>query len=112
MNPPLPGIFIRTRLTWQAYFTISYYSYLLSSLALASAPDQMVQASARYSLAIGSSILLLPLFLARLADWFEIRSAYGLELVLLILSIGVAVWARKQMEGSRSFARLGSPKSI
>src|SRR5512133_2282080 len=27
-----PTTFIRTRLTWQAYLTISYYSYLLNSL--------------------------------------------------------------------------------
>jgi len=69
---------------------------MVSSLALASAPDQMVKASARYSLAIGSSILLMPLFLARLADWFGIRSAYGLELALLIFAIAGAAWAGKR----------------
>jgi fucose permease len=68
---------------------------MVNSLALNSAPQQMMRASSRLSLAIGSSILLMPLILGRLADWVGIRSAYALELGILAAAIGVAFWAGK-----------------
>jgi fucose permease len=67
---------------------------LVNSLALSSAPDRMIEASGRISWAMGGSIFLMPLLLARLADSFGIRAAYGVELGLLLAAIGLAVWAR------------------
>ncbi|MBN2115276.1 MAG: MFS transporter [Anaerolineales bacterium] len=57
---------------------------LLLSLAIGAADGNTVQASARATLASGTAILALPLVLGRLADQTDIRSAYGVVLVLLI----------------------------
>ena len=57
---------------------------LILSLTIGAADGNTVQASARATLASGTAILALPLALARLADRTDIRSAYGVVLVLLI----------------------------
>ena len=57
---------------------------LILSLAISSANGNTVQAGARATLASGTAILALPLALGWLADAIEIRSAYGIVLVLLI----------------------------
>jgi fucose permease len=62
---------------------------LCLSLAIGSAGEQTVLASARTTLASGSAILLLPLVLGRLADSFGIRPAYALVLGLLACALGV-----------------------
>lgn len=56
---------------------------LILSLAIGSAGNNTVQASARSSLASGTAILALPLLLGRLADMAGIHSAYAIVLVLL-----------------------------
>ena len=56
---------------------------LILSLAMGTAPDNTVQASARATLASGTAILTLPLVLGRLADAVGIRSAYGVVALLL-----------------------------
>lgn len=73
---------------------------IINALALSSAPERMVEASGRISLAVGSSIFLLPLLLARLADWFGIRSAYGLEVALLAAAILLATQAKVRKPGA------------
>jgi MFS family permease len=62
---------------------------MINSLALSSAPDRMIEASGRISWAMGGSIFLMPLLLARLADSFDIRAAYAVELGLLLAAIGL-----------------------
>ena len=57
---------------------------LILSLAISAANGNTVQAGARATLASGTAILALPLALGRLADAVEIRTAYGIVLVLLI----------------------------
>ena len=69
---------------------------IINALALASVPDRMVEGSARITLAAGAAILLMPLLLARLADWFGLQPAYGLVLVLLIMALALAGMARKR----------------
>jgi fucose permease len=64
---------------------------IMNALALSTVPDQMVEGSAKVSLAAGLAVLLLPLLLGRLADWFGIRAAYSLELALLILAF-ILLW--------------------
>lgn len=75
---------------------------IINSLALSSAPTRMVEASGRISLAVGSAIFLLPLLLARLADWFGIRSAYGLELALLVSAMLLASLVPAIRRGART----------
>jgi fucose permease len=67
---------------------------MINSLALSSAPGRMIEASGRLSLAIGSSIFLMPLLLARLADAVGIQGAYSLELALIGAAFVLAFWAR------------------
>jgi len=57
---------------------------LILSLAIGTAPDNTVQASARATLASGAAILTLPLVLGRLADAVGIRPAYGVVALLLV----------------------------
>ena len=57
---------------------------LILSLAMGTAPDSTVQASARATLASGAAILALPLVLGRLADAVGIQSAYGVVALLLL----------------------------
>ncbi len=57
---------------------------LILSLAMGTAFNNTVQASARATLASGAAILTLPLVLGRLADAVGIRSAYGVVALLLI----------------------------
>ncbi len=57
---------------------------LILSLAIGTAPDNSIQASARATLASGTAILALPLVLGRLADMVGIRPAYSVVVVLLI----------------------------
>jgi fucose permease len=66
---------------------------LILSLAMGSAGDRTVQASARATLASGAAILTLPFVLGRLADAAGIRPAYGVVLLLLasvLIIVGVA----------------------
>jgi fucose permease len=57
---------------------------LILSLAISAADGNTVQAGARATLASGTAILVLPLFLGRLADAFGIHSAFGVVVLLLI----------------------------
>jgi len=57
---------------------------LILSLAIGTAGDNTIQASARATLASGTAILALPLVLGRLADAVGIQPAYGVVAVLLI----------------------------
>lgn len=57
---------------------------LILSLAIGTASDNTIQASARATLASGTAILALPLALGRLADALGIHQAYGVVAVLLI----------------------------
>jgi fucose permease len=57
---------------------------LTLSLAIGTANNNTVQASARATLASGTAILALPLVLGRLADMVGIRQAYGVVAILLI----------------------------
>jgi MFS family permease len=58
------------------------YPFLLS-MAIASAGEQAIQASARATLASGTAIFFLPLALGRLADFAGIWWAYGIVAVLI-----------------------------
>ena len=57
---------------------------LILSMAMATAGDHTVKASARATLASGTAILALPLILGRLADAVGIWQAYGVVIFLLI----------------------------
>jgi fucose permease len=57
---------------------------LLLSMAMASAGENTVEASARATLASGTAILALPLILGRLADFMGIWQAYGIVILLLL----------------------------
>ena len=57
---------------------------LILSMAMATAGDNTVKASARATLASGTAILALPLILGRLADAVGIWKAYGVVIFLLI----------------------------
>jgi fucose permease len=57
---------------------------LILSLAMSTAPNNTIQASARATLASGAAILTLPLVLGRLADAIGIRPAYGVVALLLL----------------------------
>ncbi len=77
---------------------------LILSLAIGTAPDKSIQASARATLASGTAILALPLVLGRLADLVGIRPAYGVVVILLIgvlliiLATGRSIQAQSQGE--------------
>lgn len=68
---------------------------LILSLAMNTAKENTVQASARTTLASGTAILALPLTLGRLADAFGIQAAYGVVLALLVCVVGVMVVAKR-----------------
>jgi fucose permease len=70
---------------------------LILSLAIGTAPDNSVQASARATLASGTAILALPLVLGRLADGVGIRPAYGVVVVLLIGVFAIIVGAGRSV---------------
>ncbi len=57
---------------------------LLVALAIGTAGNNSVQASARAALASGTAILILPLVLGSLADAVGIQPAYGIVIVLLL----------------------------
>jgi fucose permease len=63
---------------------------LAMTAAVGAAPDRADAASARVSLALGSSVLLAPLALGALADGLGIRGAFGIVLPLAVLAIAVA----------------------
>jgi fucose permease len=70
---------------------------LVLSLAIGTAPENPVTASARATLASGSAILALPLVLGRLADTFGIRQAYGVVAFLLLsalVALLIGTWLR------------------
>jgi fucose permease len=68
---------------------------LILSLALGTAKDHTVQASARASLASGIAIFSLPLVLGRLADAAGIRQAYGVVLVLILAAMALIWYASR-----------------
>jgi fucose permease len=74
---------------------------LLASQALGACPGQTVEGSAAFTLASGSAILTLPLLLGRLADWTGIRAAYGLVVVLIVLTFAVNAAAQRKQEHDR-----------
>jgi fucose permease len=57
---------------------------LILSMAIASAGENTVKASARATLASGTAILALPLILGRLADFVGIWKAYGVFIFILL----------------------------
>jgi MFS family permease len=61
---------------------------LAMTAAVGAAPDRPDTASARVSLALGSSVLLAPLALGALADGLGIRGAFGIVPPLVILALG------------------------
>ncbi len=71
----------------------SLYPMLLSQ-ALGAAPGQVVQASARATLASGLAILASPLILGGFADAVGITRAYGVVLVMLAGVFAMVLWAR------------------
>ncbi|MBN1312426.1 MAG: MFS transporter [Anaerolineae bacterium] len=78
---------------------------LVLSLAIGSAKEATVQASAFASLASGTAILALPLVLGRLADAVGIRQAYAIIIVLLaaaFLIIQAAVRFTRRDEAAES----------
>jgi fucose permease len=76
---------------------------LILSLAIGTASDNTIQASARATLASGTAILALPLVLGRLADSLGIQQAYGIVAMLLI-SVFVIMLATSR----RTFAHANS----
>jgi fucose permease len=66
---------------------------LMLALTLGIAPQQVNVASARISLGIGFCILLIPYTLGLVAQVTDIRSAYSIVGVLLILDIALAILA-------------------
>lgn len=74
---------------------------LILSLAIASAGALTVEASSRATLASGTAILLLPLFLGGLADVVGIRWAFGIVVILLLGVQGMLLAARsKRLEAA------------
>jgi fucose permease len=74
---------------------------LFGSLALGACQGRIVEGSARFTLSSGLAILMLPLLLGRLADWFGIRLAYGLVAVLIGLSLALLGWAASAARQAR-----------
>ncbi len=70
---------------------------LILSLAIGTAPDNSIQASARATLASGTAILTLPLVLGRLADMVGIRPAYSVVVILLIGTFAIIVGAGRSV---------------
>jgi fucose permease len=64
---------------------------LLLSLAIGSAKNSLIRASAFASLASGVAIFTLPLILGRVADAVGIHSAYAIILVLLVVAFGIVL---------------------
>ncbi len=77
---------------------------LILSLAIGSAGDKTVQASARATLASGTAILILPLVLGRLADAVGIRLAYGVVALLLISVFLIILFATRLVSIKQSVA--------
>ncbi len=70
---------------------------LTMSLAIGAAGPQIVQASARATLASGVAISVLPLVLGRIADSLGIFSAYGIVAVLLIGVFAIVALAGRSL---------------
>jgi fucose permease len=64
---------------------------LTLSLAVGMAADQSNQASARASLAVGTALLSVPLFLGWLSDWIGLQIAYGIVIVLVMLAFVIVI---------------------
>ena len=64
---------------------------LTLSVAVGLAPDQSNLASARASLAVGTALLGVPLFLGWLSDQIGIRIAYGIVIVFTILAFVIVI---------------------
>lgn len=69
---------------------------LILSLAIETAPGQSALATTRASLASGVAILVLPLFLGRMADAVGIRLAYGVVVAVLVGLLAILLAARKK----------------
>jgi MFS family permease len=63
--------------------------------ALQISPQQVEQASARISMGSGLAILLVPLLLGWIADQLDIQNAYGLVGVIIVLALGLTLWANR-----------------
>ena len=77
---------------------------LILSLAIGTANNSTVQASARATLASGTAILALPLVLGRLADMVGIRQAYGVVAMLLI-GVFLIILATRRNDPSGQYAQ-------
>lgn len=75
---------------------------LILSLAIETAPGQSALATTRASLASGVAILVLPLFLGRMADAVGIRLAYGVVVAVLVGLLAILLAARKKALRSRT----------
>lgn len=64
---------------------------LTLSLAVGMAAEQSNQASARASLAVGTALLGVPLFLGWLSDRIGIQIAYGIVIIFAVLALAVAI---------------------
>ena len=64
---------------------------LTLSIAVGMAADQSNQASARASLAVGTALLGVPLFLGWLSDQIGIQTAYGIVIVLALLALAIVI---------------------
>jgi predicted MFS family arabinose efflux permease len=64
---------------------------LTLSIAVGMAAQQSNQASARASLAVGTALLAIPLFLGWLSDRLGIQNAYGIVIVLAVLALAIVI---------------------
>ncbi len=80
---------------------------LILSLAMGSAAERAVQASARTTLASGTAILTLPLLLGRLADVAGLRPAYAVVPLLLVFVLLTGLLARR-LASARPAAQPGN----
>ena len=64
---------------------------LTLSIAVGLAAQQSNQASARASLAVGTALLAIPLFLGWLADRLGIQNAYSIVIVLAVLALAIVI---------------------
>lgn len=64
---------------------------LTLSIAVGIAADQSNQASARASLAVGTALLGVPLFLGWLSDRIGIRIAYGIVILFAMLALAIVI---------------------
>lgn len=71
---------------------------LTLSVAVGTAGELTNEASARASLGVGSALLIIPLVLGRLADYAGLQRAYGIVVVLIVMSIAVVAVSHIQLQ--------------